>query len=74
VTDLAEVPCPRVGAGQLLIRTTRSTSGLTLCRRGLFDPKAVADLVADNRTGRVDAAYTILGLVCIEIWCRAYVN
>jgi len=24
VTELAEVPCPRVGTGQLLIRTTRS--------------------------------------------------
>jgi asparagine synthase (glutamine-hydrolysing) len=38
----------------------------TLRRRGLFDPKAVAVLVADDQAGRVDAAYTILGLVCIE--------
>ena len=44
----------------------------TLRRRGLFEPKAVASLVADDRTGRVDAAYTILGLVCIEIWCRNF--
>lgn len=46
----------------------------TLRRRGLFDPKAVADLVADDRAGRVDAAYTILGLVCIEIWCRKFLD
>lgn len=46
----------------------------TLRRRGLFDPTAVAKLVADDRAGRVDAAHTILGLVCIEIWCRGYVD
>lgn len=46
----------------------------TLRRRGLFDPKAVAALVADDRAGRVDAAYTILGLVCIEIWCRKFLD
>ena len=49
-------------------------SAETLRRRGLFDPKAVAALVADDQAGRVDAAYTILGLVCIEIWCRAFMD
>lgn len=46
----------------------------TLRRRGLFDPQAVADLIADDRSGRVDAAYTILGLMCIEIWCRKFLD
>lgn len=46
----------------------------TLLRRGLFDPKAVASLIADDRAGRVDAAYTILGLLCIEIWCRKFLD
>ncbi len=46
----------------------------TLRRRGLFDPKAVAALVADDQAGRVDAAYTILALVCIEIWCREFMD
>lgn len=49
-------------------------SANTLRRRGLFDPTAVANLVADDRAGRVDAAYTILGLVCIEIWCREFMD
>jgi asparagine synthase (glutamine-hydrolysing) len=44
----------------------------TLRRRGLFDAKAVAQLVADDRAGRIDAAYTILGLLCIEIWCSKF--
>lgn len=49
-------------------------SAETLRRRGLFDPLAVAALVAYDRDGRVDAAYTILGLVCIEIWCRQFLD
>ena len=49
-------------------------SGDSLRRRGLFDAKAVASLVADDRAGRVDAAYTILGLVCIEIWCQNFID
>jgi hypothetical protein len=44
----------------------------TVRRRGLFDAKAVTALVEDDRAGRVDAAYTILGLVCIEVWCRKF--
>jgi len=46
----------------------------TLRRRGLFDPSAVAALVADDRAGRVDAAYTILGLMNVEIWCRHFLG
>jgi asparagine synthase (glutamine-hydrolysing) len=46
----------------------------TLRRRGLFDAKAVATLVANDKAGRVDAAYTILGLVCIEIWCQNFID
>jgi asparagine synthase (glutamine-hydrolysing) len=46
----------------------------TLRRRGLFDAKAVAALIADDQAGRVDAAYTILGLVCIEIWCQQFID
>lgn len=45
-----------------------------LRRRGLFDPNAVAAMVADDRAGRIDAAYSILGLVCIEIWCRKFLD
>jgi asparagine synthase (glutamine-hydrolysing) len=47
-------------------------SPATLRTRGLFDPVAVSQLVKDDRAGRVDAAYTILSLICIEIWCRHF--
>ena len=46
----------------------------TLRRRGLFDPKAVAALVADDDAGRVDASFTILSLMCIETWCREFMD
>jgi asparagine synthase (glutamine-hydrolysing) len=46
----------------------------TVRRRGLFDAAAVSKLIADDRDGRVDAAYTILGLMCIEIWCRRFLD
>jgi asparagine synthase (glutamine-hydrolysing) len=43
-------------------------------RRGLFESAAVQGLIADNDAGRVDASYTLLSLLCIEIWCRAYLD
>jgi asparagine synthase (glutamine-hydrolysing) len=49
-------------------------SAEALRKRGLFDPSAVSKLVADDRAGRVDAAYTILGLMCVEIWCRQFLS
>jgi asparagine synthase (glutamine-hydrolysing) len=46
----------------------------SLKRRGLFDPVAVHRLIAANDAGKVDAAYTLLSLLCIEIWCRRIVD
>ena len=46
----------------------------SLKRRGLFEPLAVQRLILDNDTGRKDAAYTLFSLLCIEIWCRRFVD
>ncbi len=46
----------------------------TLRRRGLFDPGAVRWLVQQNDARRVDATYTIFSLICIELWCRMFVD
>ena len=43
-------------------------------KRGLFSAKAVQQLIADNDNGKIDASYTLLSLLCIEIWCRSYIN
>ena len=46
----------------------------TVRRRGLFDTAAVSRLIEDDSNGRVDATYTILGLMCIELWFRQFFN
>jgi asparagine synthase (glutamine-hydrolysing) len=46
----------------------------SLKQRGLFEPVAVQRLIEQNDMGQVDAAYTLLSLLSIEIWCRAYVD
>jgi asparagine synthase (glutamine-hydrolysing) len=45
-----------------------------LRRRGLFDPAAVQRLIDLDAAGRVDGAYTIFALLCIEMWCRMFVD
>ena len=42
--------------------------------RGLFNAKRVGMLVDNNNKGKVDASYTILSLMCIEIWCRQHLD
>lgn len=46
----------------------------SIARRGIFDDRAVAALVAANDSGAVDASYTILALLSIEIWCRRFLD
>jgi asparagine synthase (glutamine-hydrolysing) len=46
----------------------------SLRKRGLFDAVAVQKLITANDTGKVDAAYTLLSLLCIEIWCRHFID
>jgi len=43
-------------------------------RRGLFDPAGVQQLIADDAAGRVDGAYSILALLCVELWCQGFVD
>jgi asparagine synthase (glutamine-hydrolysing) len=45
-----------------------------LAHRGLFDPAAVQRLIEDNERFQVDGAYLIFGLMCIEMWLRAFVD
>jgi asparagine synthase (glutamine-hydrolysing) len=49
-------------------------SEMRLRRRGLFDPFAVHKLIAMNDAGKVDASYTLLSLLCIELWCRHFID
>jgi asparagine synthase (glutamine-hydrolysing) len=46
----------------------------SLSARGLFDPKGVHDLIEADRERKVDAAYSIFAMICIELWCRMFVD
>jgi asparagine synthase (glutamine-hydrolysing) len=49
-------------------------SAEALGRRGLFEPAAVRRLVDQDRAGRVDGSYTVFALMCLELWCRMFVD
>lgn len=55
-----------------LLRDTLSEESLR--RRGLFDTTAVHALIDDNDSGRRDAAYPLFALLCIELWCRQFID
>ena len=41
-------------------------------RRGLFDAAGVRRFLREDAEGRVDGAYTILAMMCVEMWCREF--
>jgi asparagine synthase (glutamine-hydrolysing) len=49
-------------------------SPASLRNRGLFDPAPVRRLLELDRAGRVDGSYTLFGLMCMELWCRMFVD
>jgi asparagine synthase (glutamine-hydrolysing) len=49
-------------------------NGASLTRRGFFDAGAVRRLIELDRAGAVDATYTIFALMCVELWCRRFVD
>lgn len=74
---------PKTGFGAPLRRWLRNElrellrdvlSADSLRRRGLFDPVAVERLIADNEAGRRDGAYLLFSLICIELWCRRFID
>jgi asparagine synthase (glutamine-hydrolysing) len=46
----------------------------SLASRGFFDPQAVHNLLTADRQGKVDAAYTIFAMLCLELWCRRFID
>lgn len=42
--------------------------------RGLFDAASVQKLIATSDGHSEDASYTLLSLMCIELWCRRFVD
>ena len=42
--------------------------------RGIFNPVAVWDLINQNKSGEIDASYSIWALLAIESWCMQFVD
>ncbi|MBF0519672.1 MAG: asparagine synthase (glutamine-hydrolyzing) [Nitrospirae bacterium] len=43
-------------------------------KRGIFNPKEVQLLISQDRSNKLDAAYTIFSMLCIELWCRIFID
>ena len=46
----------------------------SLRNRGLFDPVAIQRMIQANDHGKIDASYTLFSLMCIELWCRRFID
>ena len=46
----------------------------SILSRGLFDPKAVHELIERDRLGSIDGTYTVFSLLCMEMWCRQFID
>jgi len=46
----------------------------SLNRRGIFDAQAVRSLIQANTDGVVDGSYTLLSILCVEIWCKRFLD
>jgi len=74
---------PKTGFGMPLRRwlhtelrdlTDDVLSEQSLNSRGLFNGKAVRLLMEQDRQGKVDAAYIIFAVLCMELWCRIFLD
>ena len=45
-----------------------------LKKRGLFNPEAVTALIKANSEGHVDGSYTLFSMMCVELWCRRFMD
>lgn len=50
------------------------TAAEVVARRGVLDPGAVAALRDAHFAGRIDAAYPLLAVAMIELWCRSFID
>ena len=46
----------------------------SLKNRGLFDPAGVRNLIRLDKKGQIDGAYTLFSMMCIEMWCRIFID
>jgi asparagine synthase (glutamine-hydrolysing) len=57
---------------QGLVRDTLLDS--TARQRGLLNPTMVQRLVDEHTSGRADWSYRLWNLICLERWCRMFLD
>jgi len=45
-----------------------------IAKRGIFNPAAVWDLINQNKSGKIDASYSIWALLAIESWYMQFID
>jgi asparagine synthase (glutamine-hydrolysing) len=60
--------------GDLLPLVDDLLSEKSLLQRKLFKPETVHQLIAQDRSGKADYSYPIFALLCIEMWCRIFLD
>ena len=45
-----------------------------LRQRGVFEPRAVGQLIEDNKNNKIDASYSIWALLAIESWMEQFID
>ncbi len=60
--------------GPLAVMMRDLLSAETLVKRGLFEPEAVQRMIEENVAGKADHAYSLLALMCIELWCKQFID
>ena len=68
------VPLRRWLHNELHEITSDILSEESIRRRGIFQPTAVRNLIHQDKAGRVDGSYLIFSIMCIELWCRLFID
>jgi len=59
---------------ELRVMLTDMLSEERICRRGLFDPAAVSQMIRDNDSGEQDYTLQLWGLLSLELWHESFLE
>lgn len=68
------LPLRRLINDDLRNMVDETLSSGSLARRGFANQKGIEQLLRMQKAGVVDASYPIFALVCVELWCRNYLD
>lgn len=60
--------------GPLMPLLEETLSSTAMRSRGIFQLSEVRRLMRLDRTGQVDASYSLFAILCMELWCRMFLD